>query len=245
MAAGKLIFPFLAWLAMLFPFSGPAAADSGGSAVLHGRILDMAAEPVAGAEVRAFASDDVRRPADFASPLSEVDGLYRVVLPAGRYWLVAVARAGASRYGPLGPRDRHSGAPQVVELDPGEDLEMDFTVMTLKEAAIREVRRNQALVRVSGRILGADGVPVALACALADRRARPSGIPAHVSAWSDADGAYVLYLPKGRMHLGPSLGFPPESGYSLPLEIELDRDVTGVDLVLPAGAAPEDNGSGG
>ena len=223
-------------LAVLFCMPAAAGAGEGGRAWLRGRVMDMSARPVAGAEVRAFTSADVRRPADFATPLTRESGLYRLELPPGRFWLVAVARAGGGLYGPLAPDDRHSGAPQVVELDPGEELELDFTVMTLKEAALRETRRRRTLVRVSGRILGPDGGAVPMACALADPRPRPAGIPAHVSAWSDAGGNYLLYLPRGRMHIGASLGFPPESGYFLSLDLELDRDMDGVDLRLPAGS---------
>jgi len=207
-----------------------------GPLVLQGRILDSGGQPVSGAEVYVFDSVNVKRPADFISEKSGGDGRFQMTMPPGRYWSMAIQRQGATRVGPLGPTDRFSGEPLAFEGVADKKVVTDFTIMSLKEAALRSHKRNEDLIKVSGRLLDQSGIPLAGAYAMADSAAKGE-FPLYLSTWSEEDGAYTLYLPKGKIFIGVARVFPPPSDYSLSHEVEFDADVVGEDLVVPPVAA--------
>jgi len=74
------------------------------------------AQPVAGAEVYLYDSKQVKRPADFISPKTKTDGSYKLTVPAGVYWAVAILRRTGPSFGPLQVGDKHSGEPLVLDL---------------------------------------------------------------------------------------------------------------------------------
>lgn len=210
----------------------PCGVGAAGSMSLKGRILDVNGQPVSGAEVYVFDSANVKRPADFISGRTGRDGRYQLPLPPGRYWTMAVQRQGETKVGPLGPNDRFSGDPLFFEAETDREVHNDFTIMSLKDAAQLNRKRNEELIKVTGRILDQSGAPVAGAYAMAD----PSpggGVPLYLSTWTGADGVYTLYLPKGKISLGVSRVFPPGSDYHLGLEADFNGDVVGRDLLAP------------
>jgi hypothetical protein len=210
----------------------PSALAAAGPLSLKGRILDGSGQPVAGAEVYVFNSANVKRPADFISERSGSDGHFQLTLPPGRYWTMAIQRQGTARVGPLGPSDRFSGEPLLFEGGDDKQLVNDFTIISLKEAALRNHKRNEELIKVTGRILDPSGVPVAGAYAMADPS--PSGqLPLYLSTWSEADGLYTLFLPKGKIFLGVARVFPPGNDYHLNREAEFNDDAVGEDLLAP------------
>lgn len=223
-------FPILILCALLCTGGAQAWATD---LVLHGVISDVNGKPVAGAEVALYTSKNVKKPADFASQRTAADGVYTVPVPAGTYWGVAVLRKGERRFGPLELGDKHSG--EAVELNIAADgeLEHDFTVMDLREAAKQNQKKSIDLVRLSGRILDHNGQPVAMAYAMADRQERFKEMPHYLSAWSDSSGTYLLFLPKGSFYLGAATDFPPDPALTLGKEINLTSDTEGVDLLLP------------
>jgi hypothetical protein len=208
---------------------------------LTGRILDSNGRPVGGAEVYVFDSANTKRPADYISEKSGSDGHYQLALPSGRYWTMAIQRQGEARVGPLGPTDRFSGEPLLFEGGDDKQVVNDFTIISLKEAALRNRKRNEELIKVTGRIFDPSGAPVAGAYAMADPS--PKGqLPLYLSTWSEADGLYTLFLPKGRIFLGVSRVFPPDSDYHLDREADFSDDAVGEDLLAPPvtekGSAP-------
>jgi len=212
-------------------FLVPAAALAG-PLVLTGRVLDGGGQPVSGAEVYVFNSVNVKRPADFISEKSGADGRFQLALPPGRYWSMAIQRQGAARVGPLGTSDRFSGEPLVFEGGADKQVVTDFTILSLKESALRSHKRNEELIKITGRLLDSSGAPVAGVYALADPA--PNGeLPLYLSTWTEADGVYTLYLPKGKIFLGAARVFPPVNAYHLEREVEFDADVVGEDLVVP------------
>jgi hypothetical protein len=214
----------------------PSAIVAAGPLSLKGRILDGSGRPVGGAEVYVFDSANVKRPADFISEKSGSDGHYQLALPPGRYWTMAIQRQGEARVGPLGPNDRFSGEPLLFEGGADKQVANDFTVISLKEAALRNRKRNEELIKVTGRILDPSGVPVAGAYVMAD--SAPTGqLPLYLSTWSEADGLYTLFLPKGKIFLGVARAFPPGSDYHLDREADFNDDAVGEDLVAPPVAA--------
>ncbi|MDF1578253.1 MAG: carboxypeptidase-like regulatory domain-containing protein [Desulfobulbales bacterium] len=199
--------------------------------VFRGRIVDMANEPVGGAEVYVFDSANIKRPADFISNRTGKGGYFRVELPPGHYWALAIMRTGGAGFGPLGKDDKHSGEPFEFDSAGKDEVGKDFTVMDLREAARAGQKRSESLVRISGRILDEAGLPAGMAYVLADPHRSFSGLPHYVSAWTGADGRYVLFLPKGELYIGAARDFPPKNDYSLK-EVKFFEDTAGVDLVV-------------
>lgn len=199
---------------------------------MHGRILDVEGRPVAGAEVYLHNTPNVKKPADFISNRTSADGSYRLAVPPGTYWAVAIHRLQGGRFGPLGPDDRHSGEPVELVVSQQQGVEHDFTVVDLREAAWRIQKRNQDLVRVRGRIVDQDGKPLPMAYVLAHPRQQFTELPDYLSAWSDSRGEYTLYLPRGHYFFGAQVGFPPGNDYHLKSGQDIEQDVTGLEIAV-------------
>lgn len=242
-----LLFFYLFGAAVLvLPPATLLAAEPG---VLQGRILDIDGGPVADGEVYIFDSPNVKRPADFISNRTGPDGSFRVQLPSGNYWGVAVLRRSGARFGPLAYGDKHSGDAAAFELGTGIRRHMDFVVVNLREAARRHKKKSADLVRVTGTIRDSAGRPAVMAYAMAHPMPQFGTLPAFISSWSEAGGSYTLYLEPGRYYLGAALGFPPQDGYNLLAVHQFTGDTAGVDLVLDRGlprpaAAPPPEAAG-
>jgi hypothetical protein len=226
----KMRFFFLA--AIIFFFGQLPHLYAGQPGILDGRILDISEEPVRNAEVYVFDSPDVKRPADFISNRTTEDGRYSVQLPSGNYWAVAIFRKSGVRFGPLGSSDKHSGDPVAFEIKAGGSRSMDFKVMNLREAARKHKKRNEELIKVTGRIVNQSGIPVQMAYAMAHKMQQFGTLPEYISSWTDEQGEYVLYLPPGRYYLGASIGFPPKHGYNLYLDHQFVGDTEKINLVV-------------
>ncbi len=218
--------------ALLLSPGVPLAAEPG---VLQGQVFDIDGGAVAEAEVYIFDSPDVKRPADFISNRTGPDGSFRVQLPPGNYWGVAVLRRSGGRFGPLAYGDKHSGEPIVFELGAGIRRHMDFVVVTLREAARRHQKKSAELIRITGTIRDGAGKPAPMAYAMAHPMPQFKTLPAYISSWGEAGGGYTLYLEPGRYYLGAALGFPPQDGYNLSSVHQFTGDTAGVDLVLDQG----------
>lgn len=219
-------------MALMSIFLGSTLTEAGDNLVFRGQIVDTANRPVSGAEVYIFDSSDVKRPADFISNRTGKDGLFRVELPPGLYWTMAVKRRSGKTFGPLGINDKHSGEPQEIELTAKQEATRDFTVMDLREAARASQKRSETIIRISGKVVTANGIPVKMAYVMADSHQKFGPLPHYLSTWTEADGRYVLFLPKGKFFIGANKDFPPADGYVLPKEVEFNIDTDGVDLTL-------------
>lgn len=215
----------------IFP---PAAGAALETFVLTGRILDVDGKPVAGAEIFAYDSDSIRRPADFISARTGQGGRFSLTLPRQKFWALARVRSG-DKFGPLLPGDRHSGEALLLEpIDTGE-LRQDFTVVNILEA----VRQKQVIRTdyhsVTGRILDRHGKPAYNHYVFAQTERTVRGIPEYISAWSDESGTYTLHLPPGRYYLGASAIFPPPpgSGAGRELVVETGKNAVAIDIKLP------------
>ncbi len=209
------------------------AADTvsrGNSAMLTGKVSDASGLSVEGAMVFIYSSPAVRQSADFMSAPTEKDGIYRLLLPPGRYWAVARLKKSIG-FGPLMPGDKHSGEPVEVDLAMEKEVTLDFTVVDLKEAMNLREKTREVAVRVTGRIVDGKGTPLAGVYAVAGRREKVSGVPEYLSAWSDADGRYTLYVTKGKYHLGSAAAFPPGETYVAGPAVTVDGDKAGMDIV--------------
>ena len=227
--------PFFSVIICLLSFilaaASPCSAESN-DVELRGRVIDIMTQPVAGAEVYLYDSKQVKRPADFVSPKTKTDGSYTLTVPPGVYWAVAILRQSGPSFGPLQIGDKHSGEPLVLDLKNKKIKEVDFTVMDLRDAVRHSRKRSEELFEIQGTILDAHEKPVAMAYVLADNRSMPaSEIPRFLSAWTDIDGKYTLYLPAGEFYLGVSSVMPPLQE-ELSRFVEVAGDMQGLDLVL-------------
>ena len=223
-------FVLLVGLTTLLLFALPVSAQQ--SFILTGKITDVDGKPVAGAEISVFRGKNSKKPADFASNRTTDNGKYKVALPAGQYWAVAVLRKSGRRFGPLELGDKYSGEAVELEIGPDQQLEHDFTILDLRDAAMQAQKKNENLVRLSGRVVDKFGKPVFLAYVMVDSAPKFKDFPKYISAWTGNDGEYLLFLPPGRHYLGAETGFPPDSAYILHSELLLEKDHEGFDLIL-------------
>lgn len=216
----------------------PTQISAAENFVFRGQIVDTANKPVVGAEVYVFDSANVKRPADFISNRTGSDGYFRVELPPGHYWTMAIMRVSGASFGPLGKEDKHSG--EAIEIDSAakNELSKNFTVMDLREAARANQKRSETVVKISGHIFNDAGLPVAMAYVLADPQRKFGDMPQYLSIWTEADGRYVLFLPKGKFFIGASKDFPPQSDYIGSKEVDFASDTEGIDLVIPSKTSP-------
>lgn len=218
----------IALLFLLAALSGCAAehaiADDG-KAVIRGKVSDVEGRAVEGAMVFVYDSPDVRRAANFISTRTDKDGIYRMVVPAGRYWLIARTKH-TEDYGPLMLKDRHSGDPAETELAPDREAETDFVVADLMEAMKMKREERERPVKITGRITDEKGSPVSGAYAIANRKQEIARVPDYLSASVDSEGRYTMYVPRGRYFIGSALSFPPGQDYSIDQEAGIDADTT-------------------
>ena len=197
--------------------------------VFKGIVNDVNGMVAGGANIYIYNSPDVRRPADFIVRTGK-DGRFRIELPSGKFWTVARLKK-SDGYGPLMAGDKHSGEPVEMALDPGTELEVDFTIKDLNDATrlIRKTRED--IIKVEGRIIDINGRPVSMAYTIASRTEKAVVIPDYLSSWTDAAGRYVLYLPRGKYHLGYAFKFPPGQNYIKVGEMLFEANRSDLDIV--------------
>lgn len=226
-----MIDKFLSVLATVLTLTtvGPSLAADGTR--LTGRVLDAAGNPAAGARVFVYDTREVRRPPDFLSATTGIDGAYQIELPAGAYWAVARHKK-TEGYGPLMSGDKHSGEPVEVEIRPGGSVVLDFAIVDLQEAARLKKKSREGYFRIRGRLIDPTGAPVREAYVMASRERMFGGIPAFVSTGADEFGRFTLFLPAGKFHAGAARSFPPNDD-PLKREIVVEADRDGLDFTVP------------
>ncbi len=210
--------------------SVPFTAYSLETTLLKGVAHDVRGNPVKGVEIFVYNSTDTRRPADFISARTDIEGIYSITLPLGKYWAVARLRGG-EKYGPLMAGDRHSGEPMELELDGPEEFEQDFTVMDIREAARLMKKTREDHFQVKGVIYDKKGQPVSDVYIFANRGMSMEVIPDYLSAWTDEKGRYKLYLPAGKYYIGYASAFPPVLQNKVLIEVKVEQSLAGFDLI--------------
>jgi len=203
--------------------------------VLKGRVLDIEEKPVESAEIFIYNSPDVRRPADFMSARTDKEGRFSVDLPIGKYWAVARLRKGTERYGPLMPGDKHSGEPVEIYLTPNSEIEKDFTVVDIREVTRLKKKIREDYIKIKGRILDKNSSPVKMVYAIANKNKVITGMPDYLSAWTDDEGYYTLYIPRGKYYIGYATAFPPAKDYNINREVVFEADKIDLDIIINIG----------
>jgi hypothetical protein len=134
-------------------------------------------------------------------------------------------------YGPLMAGDKHSGEAAEIDLAEGQEISTVFTIADLREARMIRSGDREGPVTLSGRILDEKGSPMINAYVIASRTEKIAGMPDFLSAWSDHDGRYTLYIPRGIYYLGATAEFPPDSGPVLKGPVSIEADKSGLDIV--------------
>jgi hypothetical protein len=198
-------------------------------AFFNGQVLDVDGKAVKGAEIFIYNTPDTRRPADFISSRTDVQGRFNMILPTGKYWAVARLRKG-EKYGPLMIGDKHSGEPVEIELVANEEFDQDFIVVDIRESARLHKKTRQDFLKLRGRIIDKEGKPLKNTYAIANRARELSEIPDYISAWTDDEGHYTLYLPAGTYFIGYALEFPPGRDVYIIRELHLISELTDLDI---------------
>ena len=185
----------------------PPDLPAGENLTISGKISSINGEPVVGAEVYLYSSENTRKPADFISPKTTPTGVYRMVVPKAVYRAVARLKKG-ERFGPLMPGDRHSGEPIKIVPDEENELTIDFTVVDMQELAQRRTKDRQELAEISGSVTAA-GKSIASVYVYARTGRLAATLPEYFSGWTGADGRYSLKLPPGHYFMGMATEFPP------------------------------------
>ncbi len=201
------------------------------NSVLKGRVTDVDGKAVKGAELFIYRTSDTRRPAEFISARTDSQGRFSMTVPAGKWWAVARLRKG-EEYGPLVAGDKHSGGPLEIELEAGGELEKDFKIADIREAARLVRKTREDYYKLTGRIIDHKGDPVANVYAIAARSKEMPEVPAYVSAWTDDKGEYILYLPPGKYFAGYAGEFPPRTPYRITGEITIEGERNNYDITI-------------
>ena len=216
-------------------FFSPATIMAEEKSIFKGRVLATEEKPVEGAEIFIYNSPDVRRPADFMSTKTDKSGRFSVVLQEGKYWAVARLRKGTERYGPLMPGDKHSGEPVEIELTPNSEIEKDFTVVDIREVTRLKKKIREDYIKIKGRILDKNSSPVKMVYAIANKNKVITEMPDYLSAWTDDEGFYTLYIPRGKYYIGYATAFPPAKDYNINREVVFEADKIGLDIIINIG----------
>ena len=220
-----------AWQGMAAEY-GTASAEE--TAILKGRVSDLEGRAVEGARIFVYGSPVVRGPADFISAGTDKEGMFRMIVSPGKYWVVARLKK-TEGYGPLLPGDKHSGEAVEVEIASRSEVTMDFIVADLKEAIKIKTKSRERPFKISGRIIDEQGSPVTNAYAFANMHEKVEGIPDYLSSWVDDEGRYTLYVPTGRYYIGGAATFPPDQTYFIKGQMIIDGDRSDLDIIKKAG----------
>jgi hypothetical protein len=149
------------------------------------------------------------------------DGRFDINLPAGRYSLVARKRVDGGRSGVLSPGDLNAHYPQnPIEVKPGEILELGGFALTRVDAETHARRQVEGVFArtdtvLHGQVVDPEGQPVDEVYVFAYLDSRMVGKPVHMSAPTDAQGRFELFLSDGgTYYVGArsSYGGPLEPG---------------------------------
>ena len=201
--------------------------------LIKSTVVDINGKPVPGAYIFFYDSEDTKRAVDLVSPVTDKNGYCKKAVPAGTYWVLArLKREGDFDMGPLMIEDKVSAYPLEIEVAPGEEHELDFTVMDLLDTVRTQTKKREDLNRVSGHVVNRNGEPVKKVFVFANRHDKAVLMPRYFSAWTDDDGLFSIYIPEGKYYLGISSEFAPNLKYTAQRMITVKGDLADQELVF-------------
>jgi uncharacterized GH25 family protein len=188
--------------------------------ILRARVINLEGQPMPGAKIFLYGTPNTRKPADYITPITDDKGEVLIELPVGKYWGVARLKSDG-KYGPLMPGDKHSGEPQELS---ASDKDTTFVVADIREMAQKKRADTSGVVRLKGRVVDGQGMPVANAYVYACRTQEHVEVPEFLSAWTDETGNYTLFVPQeGKYYLGASTNYPPGTHQAKLKEIVISK----------------------
>jgi hypothetical protein len=160
---------------------------------------------------------DLYGPAFASAGPTGADGRFELSLPPGRYLFVARKRQGGETGGPVAGGDFRSQPVGPVQVEAGKPVDLSFLVEEKsgesKNLPVRE--QGDTGTGLTGRVLDADGKPVAKARVHVYAYVQMSERPKFVSNETGPDGRYVVFLPEGGTYYLAArdrFGGPPKLG---------------------------------
>jgi hypothetical protein len=227
----KNLILLLSIFVLLTPLS--ASAQKIKNPIIRAKVVDATGNPVKGAYIFVYDSPDTRRAVDLVSPVTDENGFCEKAIPPGSYWILARLKSNAKfDMGPLKIEDKFSGDPLELEAIQGEVYDLNFTVVDLLDTIKTKSKKRKDLTKVTGKVINAKGEAMVGVFAYANRNQSPLSMPDYFSAWTESDGKYILYLPKGKYSIGAAAVMSHKKRYKATQEITVDNELNGVDIVL-------------
>jgi len=196
-------FPLLLFFLSACTISPPLVTDTmppSTSTGITGNVHDSAGAPSHGAMVYAYRSarGGLRGPADFAAKVDS-NGAYLLDLVDGSYYLVARQRSGGADLGPPRIGDAWALFPQnPVTVQRNQLSHADFRLAPVSHPRLHQGEGlTTSSTFITGTLLDADAHPLSGAVVLGYPTPSHQGKPAAISAPSDDQGHFTLYLPQG------------------------------------------------
>jgi hypothetical protein len=189
-------------------------AGGGNEAVVKG----VASTPMEDTYIFVYKEDqDLYGPAFATAGPTAADGAFTLNLPPGRYLFVSRRRSEGDTGGPVRSGDYRSKPVGPVEVRAGEPLVLNLLVEKkvgeTKTLPVKEAVEGRT--GISGRIVDADGKPVAKVRVHVYSYVQMSERPKYVSNETGPDGRYVIHLPEGGTYYLAArnrFGGPPKLG---------------------------------
>jgi len=228
-------------IALLVGGLSPSLASN--SAMVKSRVVDVNGKPVQGAFIFFYDSPETKRAVDLVSPKTDKDGYCQKEVPVGQYWALARLKEDANfDMGPLMIEDKVSGEAKEIEVLPGKPLTLEFTVLNLMDNILLRTKKRNDLSKVSGRIIDAKGTAVKNAYVVVNRHNQAVTFPDYFSPWTDAQGRFSLFLPKGAYFVGAETTLGPNQKFRGEQALTVEGDSEGVEVRYKGEVPVEEQG---
>jgi hypothetical protein len=234
-------------LLLLIPLScAKTRVDIWEGFTISGKTLDVKGNPVT--DVYVYAYEDERTgtlgPADAMSEPTGGDGVYTLILPEGKYALIARRRQSGSISGPLKNGDMYGKLPKTINADsrdrPGTDITMKYFRHGLEG---NPEHLMTADTRIMGTVVDPDGMVLSGINIIAYRGSIRQDPPDIVGPVTDSKGRFAISLPGGgeytivaRTGLGERPGPGDSIGFwgdrAVPTEVYEGTVIDGVKIVV-------------
>ncbi len=105
-------------------------------------------------------------------------------------------------------------------------------MIDLRDAARMIKKTREDFFKLEGRVLDRKGAPLKNIYVIANRKREMSGMPDFLSAWTDEEGHYSLYLPAGKYFIGYAVEFPPVEKLYFSRELDINAEKKDFDIVV-------------
>jgi len=159
--------------------------------------------PVEGAVIFAYTDlgSQLKGMGYLMSAPTDADGRFNLQLEDGTYYLLARKRQGRSGMGPLRAGDLVGYAPDnPLKVRSGQAPPLTIPLLQVPEKVDRMQDSLFGSTRISGRIVDANGKPIAGVRAVIYDRPQMLDRPLYVSQPTGSDGRYVISLPQGGVY---------------------------------------------